>query len=322
MGRYAHVGRFSKESPEDKRIVEHAFEKFNLSSLKDRHFNELSGGEQQKVIIARAIAQQSKILLLDEPTTHLDINYQIDFMEMLREYVNDGLIVIVVLHDLNLASQFCDKIILVNNGEIKALGDVDVILTPENLRDVYNVEVLVRKNLFADSIRLTPLKSIDKAIDGQSDNIKTKSLHVIVGGGAALNILPKLKKYRVSVGVVNETDDDYELAKHFGYKIISEGPFCAISETSAIKLREVLEKVDIIILTNIPFGKGNVKNLELLSQSEKFVINYEKRKIEERDFTEGIATKIYNKLISKPNVVTINDLQELLKLIQNYEEKC
>lgn len=317
MGRYAHIGRFSKESYKDKKIINDIFNQFDLIKLKDRNFNELSGGEQQKVILARAIAQKSKILLLDEPTTHLDINHQIEFMERLNHYVNEGLIVIVVLHDLNLATQFCDKIVLLKEGRIKAFGDLEKIITRENIKSVYNIDVVVRKNLFTNSIYITPL-NIKVPYSSQCKNdIKTKKVHIVVGGGAGLEILPKLNKYDVSVGVVNVLDDDYILASELNYKIISEAPFSPISEKSSEELKNLLKSIDLIILTNIPFGKTNLKNLEILNESDKNIIIFEKKAIEERDFTGGVATKIYNKIKNKNKVKTVYNLQDLFNLIES-----
>ncbi|MFW9971423.1 MAG: ABC transporter ATP-binding protein, partial [Candidatus Odinarchaeota archaeon] len=284
--------------------------------LKNRSFNQLSGGEQQKVIIARAIAQQSKIILLDEPTIHLDINYQIEFMEMLKQYVNEGLIVVVVLHDLNLAAQFCDKVILIHERYIKAFGTPEEVITRDNIKSIYNIDVIVKKNLFNNSIYVTPLrKEVSNTLQYDKEN-KLKKIHLVVGGGSALEILPKLEHYDVSVGVVNVLDDDYILSNDLNYKIISEAPFSPISEESSYKLKSLLKEVDLIILTNIPFGKNNLENLQVLNDINKPIIIFEKTSIKERDYTGGMAIIIYNKIKKKKNVRTINNLQDLFNFDQ------
>ena len=311
VGRFPHIGRFSRESAEDKKIINEILHQFDLYELKDRSFNQLSGGEQQKVIIARAVAQQSKIILLDEPTTHLDINYQLEFMERLKQYVNDGLIVVVILHDLNLATQFCDKIILLNERCIKAFGSPEEVITKDNIKSIYNIDVIVKRNLFTNSIYVTPLrKEVSYSLQSEKE-IKTKRIHLVVGGGSALEILLKLKQYDVSVGVVNVLDDDYILANDLDYKIISEAPFSPISEESSEELKDLLKKVDLIILTNIPFGKNNLENLKVLNDIDNPIIVFEKDSIEERDYTGGIATIIYNKIKNKKNVRTVKNLQDL-----------
>ncbi|MFX1293804.1 MAG: ABC transporter ATP-binding protein [Promethearchaeota archaeon] len=311
MGRFPHIGRFSRESAEDKKIINEILHQFNLYELKDRNFNQLSGGEQQKVIIARAIAQQSKIILLDEPTSYLDINYQLEFMERLKNYVDDGLIVVVVLHDVNLATQFCDKIILLNEGCIKAFGSPKEIITRDNIKSIYNIDVVVKRNLFTNSIYVIPLRKEVSYLLLNEKGIKRKKIHLVGGAGSALEILPKLRRYDVSVGVVNILDDDYILAHELGYKIISEAPFSPISEESTEKLKDLLKTIDLIILMNIPFGRSNLENLKVLNDIEKPIIVFEKDSIEERDYTDGMATIIYNKIKNKKNVRTVNNLQDL-----------
>ncbi len=320
MGRFTHIGRFSKETSEEKKIVNEILEQFNLSELENRGYNTLSGGEQQKVIIARAIAQQSKILLLDEPTTHLDLNYQIEFMEILRKYINDGIIVIIIIHDVNLATQFCDKIVLLKEGRVIAFGNREEIITRKNLKLIYNIDVVVRKNPFSNSIYIIPHKIEFPTSMRYDNNFKIKKIHVIAGGGAASKILPKLNDYDVSVGIVNVLDDDYILANELNYRIISEAPFSPITNDSSEELKTILKNVDLIILANIPFGITNLKNLEILNESNKKIVLFERNPIEDRDFTEGIATTIYNNLKSKSNVKTTNNLHDLFKFIESMEE--
>jgi iron complex transport system ATP-binding protein len=319
MGRYSHIGRFSQESIEDKKLLTDIFEQFELFELGNRIFNELSGGEQQKVIIARAIAQQSRILLLDEPTNHLDINYKIELMDLLRKYVNNGIIIIIVLHDLNLAAQFCDKIVLLNKGKIKAFGNIEDTITRENIKNVYNIDVIVKKNIFSNSIFITPLeKKQDLPLDIRK-KLKKIKIHIFGGGGGSLEILPKFREYDISIGVINKIDDDFTLAKELNYKIISEEPFCPISDGAINQLNDLLINVDLVILTNVPFGKTNQRNLELLREFKRNIIIYEKDSIEERDFTDGIATEIYNEIKKKKNVIIVKTLKSLFEIIKNYE---
>ncbi len=310
MGRYSHVGRFATESMEDKRIIEDLLKKFNLIELKSRSFTELSGGEQQKVIICRALAQESKILLLDEPTTHLDINYEIELMQILKENVKNGLIVVVILHDLNLAALFCDKIVLLHKGRIEET------LTKENIGKIFDVDVIIRKNLFNNSIFIIPIRNNSEELS-QIDNKRKKRIHLITGGGAALEILPKLKNYKVSIGAVNVLDDDYALASDLNCDIVSEAPFSPISETTYKKLKIFVNEAEIVILTNTPFGKNNIDNLKVLTECEKKIIIYERDAIETRDFTGGLASQIYFKLKKKENVLVVNSLDSLFQKISD-----
>ena len=125
---------------EDHKIVHDAMHQLNLEPLRGRFLNQLSGGERQKVMLARALAQQPKLLLLDEPTSSLDIHNQYQVLKIVRDIChNDGLTAIVVIHDLNLALRFCDRFLLLRRGEVYAQGDYSV-LSPETLKNVYQVD--------------------------------------------------------------------------------------------------------------------------------------------------------------------------------------
>lgn len=124
----------------DHQIVHSAMDRLNLESLRGRFLNQLSGGERQKVMLARALAQQPKLLLLDEPTSSLDIHNQYQVLEIVRELCHhDGLTAVVVIHDLNLALRFCDQFLLLRQGQVYANGDYR-ILTPEALKAVYQID--------------------------------------------------------------------------------------------------------------------------------------------------------------------------------------
>jgi len=202
-----------------------------------------------------------------------------------------------------------------NDGQIKAFGTPEEVITHKNIKSVYNINAIIKRNVYNDSIYVTPLRDeVSNSLNYVKGNHK-KKVHVIVGGGSALKILPKLKKFYVSVGVVNVLDDDYILAKDLSYKIISEAPFSPISEDSLKKLDSHLEQVDLIILTNIPFGKNNIDNLNALYRSNKMILIFEKTSIEERDYTSGLATDLYYKIMNEKNVKVVNHLEDLLNFI-------
>ena len=124
----------------DHQIVHSAMDRLNLDPLRGRFLNQLSGGERQKVMLARALAQQPKLLLLDEPTSSLDIHNQYQVLQIVQELCHhDGLTAIVVIHDLNLALRFCDRFLLLRQGQVYANGDYTV-LSPKALQDVYQID--------------------------------------------------------------------------------------------------------------------------------------------------------------------------------------
>ncbi|MDO9556875.1 MAG: ABC transporter ATP-binding protein [Coriobacteriia bacterium] len=148
MGRYPHLnGLFSFETPADMKICEASMELVGVGHLHDRYMGELSGGERQLVALSRALAQETKILLLDEPTAHLDPKYQMTVLALLRKLTRDRrLTTVVVLHDLNLAARFCDRLLLLNRGWVHAVGTTSEVLTPENIADVFEVDADVAES--------------------------------------------------------------------------------------------------------------------------------------------------------------------------------
>ncbi|MBN1539685.1 MAG: heme ABC transporter ATP-binding protein [Candidatus Thermoplasmatota archaeon] len=148
MGRYPHLGRFQFDDPHSKKILEGAMGITGVVRFADKPFSKLSGGEKQRAIIARALAQEPKVLLLDEPTKNLDVRHSLDIMSMVRKMNREnGLTVIVVVHDLDLAARFCSRIILLKNGKINKDGPIDRVLTPENIEQVFDVRSRVHRDV-------------------------------------------------------------------------------------------------------------------------------------------------------------------------------
>lgn len=157
MGRRPHLGWRSSE--EDIDTVLEVLTMLKIRYLAMRDFNEISGGQQQKVLIARALAQDAEILLLDEPTSNLDIRHQLEVMEILTKLVKKkGLSVMMAIHDLNLASRYSDRIIMLNGGGIRDAGDPVSVLTAENIQSVYGAEVIVKHE--AGKPYVIPIRSL------------------------------------------------------------------------------------------------------------------------------------------------------------------
>jgi len=163
MGRHPYKGRFQKEDEEDYKIVYEAMEVTNTLTLKDRLITEISGGERQRVFIAKALAQNPSIILLDEPTSHLDINHQMDILNLLKN-LNEvkGTTIVLVIHDINLAARYSHKIILLNKGKIIGDGGPSDVITMENIEQSYNLKVAIDKNKYTNTAYLTPIEIRNK----------------------------------------------------------------------------------------------------------------------------------------------------------------
>lgn len=141
MGRMPFQEAFTGMSSEDVRIVDEALRETGLWDMQERTINTMSGGERQRAIIARAVAQTPEVLLMDEPTLHLDVNMQFEVLDLVRRLCDEqGLTVVIVSHDLPMAARYCDRIALVHDHRIMCFGDPEEVLTPGNMRTVFGVE--------------------------------------------------------------------------------------------------------------------------------------------------------------------------------------
>jgi len=316
MGRSPHLRRFQTESLEDYRIAKRTMELTDTWKLKDRFVNELSGGERQRVIIARALTQEPKIILLDEPTAFLDIQHQIEILELLeRLNREDGLTVVAVLHDINLAARFSKYILLLKEGRIIAEGTPEQVITQENIKQAYEIEIIINKNPFSGTPYIIPLK-----VSREQKIIQNSRIHVVCGGGTGTAIIQKLMEegYQLSTGVLNVGDSDWEISKLFDIEMVEEAPFVGISEEMYQKNLKFIENSDKIILSGIPLGFGNLKNLQAveyaLEKGKKvfFIKQYEQ--FQQFDYTKGVGSDIINRL-EKKGAVPCRTIHELIDKI-------
>ncbi|MGI6038211.1 MAG: heme ABC transporter ATP-binding protein [Limnochordia bacterium] len=296
MGRFAHKKLLRPTSTRDRQVIDRAMELTQVAHLARRPITQLSGGELQRVLIAQALAQNPQVLLLDEATSNLDINHQMEIMELIKELNDsDGLTVIAVMHDLNMAAQYCQRLVLLQQGQIFAQGTPEEVLTPDNIRQVYGTNVRIRKDPLSGRpfIMAYPQR---RAAHGSRSRV-----HVIGGGGRGTPILEGLiaLDYETSCGVINQYDADWDYCQEGGIPMVTERAFAPISQEACGENIAMIREAQLVILAHIPFGHGNLVNLRCALKALKegiplLVCDFSP--IEERDFTKGEAQELYAEL--------------------------
>jgi len=311
MGRAPYLTRFGWEKQKDLDVAREAMALTDVAGLGDRTFWELSQGEKQRVLIARALSQEPRIILLDEPTSHLDINHQVEINELIRGLnLQKGLTVLHISHDLNLAAEYCHRIVLLHQGSVFSAGVPSEVITEENIRRVYETKVLVEKNPLSGAPRITLLGKGKMEQPGPQ-----RTVHIICGEGSGVDSARRLllRGYRVSLGVLNTGDTDQKIGRTLGLPMALEGPFSSISERGMEENRKLIEKADLVLVERFHVGPGNLDNLRAALEAQergKKVIVLENDL--EYDFTGGQARAYYRRLKEK-GAVFIPDHSRLLE---------
>jgi iron complex transport system ATP-binding protein len=300
MGRAPHLSRFAVEGPRDYAIAEDAMALTHTLVFADRPITSLSGGERQRCMIARALAQQPDVFLLDEPTAHLDINHQIEILDLARRLTSErGLATVVVLHDLNLASQYCDHLILIAQGQVLAEGRPADVVTEPRIRAAYGTDVQVR--LHPSTGR--PYVTLMSRIPVGAPPTRTTRIHLICGAGTGARLMRHLRQlgFAVSVGAVNVADTDQLEAEALDLPRVEEAPFSPITEEMHRLNSEMAREADVVVVTGIPYGRGNLRNLEAAVRARGFgrrVLLIDDPPIPGRDFTDGEATALQRQVLN------------------------
>src|SRR5258706_642335 len=262
LGRTPFINLFGTRSKHDIGIVQEAMQSTEITPLAGRIFNELSGGERQRVIMAMALAQQPALLLLDEPTSHLDIKYQIETLELVQHLNRErGVTVIAAMHDLNLAARYFPRLLLFQRGIVADAGPAEV-LEPGLLSRVYGVNVQVGILRGAEHLSVLPPGAEPKAEELPQHTRPT--VHVMAGGGSGEVMMRALVDAHISfvAGALNIGDSDHALALRLAQEVITEQPYSPISPAILEQVRANLVQATFLVVCPMPIGPGNVALLQ------------------------------------------------------------
>ncbi|WP_458187392.1 ATP-binding cassette domain-containing protein [Haladaptatus sp. NG-WS-4] len=287
----------------DGEVVERAMERTEVARFSDRPITAVSGGERQRVLLARALAQDTPVLLLDEPTASLDINHQVRTLELVRELVREGKTVVAAIHDLNLAAHYCDDLLLLDSGSVLSSGPPTEVLAEDTLREAFDARAVVSRHPVTGSTYVTalPERTTSPTPEGR--------VHVVGGGGTVSRLLYLLSAagYEVSVGVLNEGDSDLETARLLGLDTVVEEPFAPIGPGAREAVETRIEAADVTVLADVEIGAGNLSNLEAVRDAESVIV-VEERPFEERNYAGSDAAVCYRSLCERGTVVSPDEL--------------
>lgn len=257
-GRYPYTGRLGILSKEDEEKVEECLNLVHALELGSRDFNAISDGQRQRVLLARAICQEPDIIILDEPTSFLDIRHKLELLSILRRMAKEkGITVIMSLHEIDLAQKISDKIICVKGEEISHYGEPDTIFKTSIIQELYEID-----NGFFDprfgSIELPRPQ-------GEPE------VFVISACGNGIPVYRQLQKSNTpfAAGIIYKNDMDYELAKLLAAEVVTEEPFEEITEETYRKALALMNTCKRIIVTDVPVGYSNKRMSDLIEAAKQ-----------------------------------------------------
>src|SRR2546423_465539 len=342
LGRTPFVNFLGSQTKHDQSIVQEAMQAAGIATLAPRFFNELSGGERQRVIIAMALAQEPRLLLLDEPTSHLDIKYQVETLELVQRLNRErGVTVIAAMHDLNLAARYFPRLLLFQRGIVADAGPAEV-LEPKLLSRVYGINVQVGILRGAEHLSVMPPNSqrIEETEEGNSSI--SPMVHVIAGGGSGELMMRALADAHIPfiAGALNIGDSDHTLALRLAGKVITEQPYAPISPPILELVHTSLTQAALLIICPMPIGPGNLallkeavamaqRGLSVLlltppiSDSTPALNEPEpiedgmllRTKMAERDYTGGEGLKIFEEQL-QARAVVVKSVKEAIEIIR------
>ena len=266
LGRMPHMGAWSVARAADRAAVDAALAATNTHGLAERIFNELSGGERQRALLALALAQDAPIVLLDEPTAHLDIRHQIETLDLLRRLNRErGITVLAALHDLNLASRYFPRLVLIRT-HILADGPPAHVLRDDLLSRAYDIPV--RVGILRGEEHLSIVPPAFEGFAGQvihvADDTPASRVHVLAGGGSGELLMRALADTGIpfTAGPLNAGDTDHALAERLAMQTLAEPPYAPVSAQGLAAARDLIRAAGAVVVCPMPIGPGNLALLD------------------------------------------------------------
>ena len=253
LGRYPHTDYLGRMTARDRQAVDGALAAVHATELAHRPFTDLSDGERQKVLVARALAQEPRILLLDEPTIHLDLRHRVEIMAILRDLCrNKGITVVASLHDVDVAAKVSDRVALIKNDAIVDWGLPETILTPETVAGLYDFDrAEFNRHLGGIELRGDGDRGLAFVVAG-------------MGSGAMVYRMLAKKGFAIATGVVHTNDLDYFVAQSLGARCAACAPGEKVNGTAFTHAEELMAGADVVIDCGFAVGGMNRANLDLL----------------------------------------------------------
>ena len=316
-GRISSIGRWGGISSRDHDLVERSMIYTDVLGLRDRYFTELSGGEQQRVALAMVLAQDPKIIMLDESISHLDINHRQEVLQILMNLNREKqMTILLVSHDLSLSASISDRFLLMDTGRLVKAGTPVEVLDPALLSAVYNCDLRVQQDPYTGYLQ------VSGAVDSLNRRKKlNRHVHVIAGGGSGIELYRRLliEGYEVTTGVLNRLDSDAEAARALNIEVVLEQPFSPVGNDAIAEALQMIDNADTVILSQVPIGSGNLVNLELASEAlkrGKTVLLASG--IADRDYTEGKAALRLVTGLMTDGAIGWQSIQELMLQLQKH----
>lgn len=253
MGRYPYTNMFGRMTPEDKAKVQEALSRVHALNLAQQDFMTLSDGQRQRILLARAICQEPKVLVLDEPTAYLDIRHKIELLDILREMAHEkNTTIIMSLHEIDLATKISDFLLCVKGDTIAAFGTPEEVLKNTSIESLYDIQN-GSYNPFFGSVELTKAQGKPKVF-------------VIAGNGRGIEIYRRLQKQQIpfATGILFENDADTQVARELAAQVITAPAFEAISEAQYEQAAKRMLACETVIDAGTPIGTFNAMNGKLL----------------------------------------------------------